>query len=215
MPDPIGTGNIIVIKILIATILVIAGLWWWKGSSNPLPIYTPPSMPTTSLSVNPAPNISGWKMYENIRYSYAIKYPPNWFIDISHSEEDFSERGPIENRDWIGGDITWSNIDLSNQKEPPSNLQAITLLVYKTDNQTTLDDFIKTKNWSYYKKQDVKIDGVNGLLIFTKNPENLNEVSKTVLFKTGGNIFHLSGGNISNNTSVIMEEMLFTFRFIK
>ena len=74
-----------------------------------------PTQATNALKPDPTPTptpadpTANWKVYSNIRYAYTIKYPTNWFMDTTYSENDFTQRGSVEDNEFIGGDTGFSN----------------------------------------------------------------------------------------------------------
>lgn len=85
----------------------------------------------TTDSEQPIDIIAEWKTYKNARYAYEIKHPEILKIDTTNAEKDFTIRGP--EKELIGGDVNWS--------------ESIFLMVYKIDEGTSIENFIKEKHY--------------------------------------------------------------------
>lgn len=56
-------------------------------------------------------------------------------MDTTYSENDFTQRGPVEYNDFIGGDTTWSNYLSQNPRDYnlkvfPSDIARVDLKIY-------------------------------------------------------------------------------------
>lgn len=110
---------------------------------------------------------SGWQEYKTEKYDYTIKYPKNWYLDGEYSNKDFSLRGPVNDRDYIGGDTIFSNYKNPrnfNKANTPKDLRQVSLLVYKFDKSKTIVDFYNSKNYSA-RYDKVIINGQEALKI--------------------------------------------------
>lgn len=146
------------------------------------------------------------KTYQNIKYNYSIKYPSDWYVDTTYSEKEFTLRGPVEDSNFIGGDTTWSNYKNPSQYNPgtmPSDLQSVGLLVYKTDSNMILSDFVKIKHFAYSDLSDITINGINGFVL-KGGPES--QGSTSVLLKVEDKVFHFN-----SKSEVLMNQMIKTF----
>jgi len=87
-------------------------------------------------------------IYENKRYNYQITYPRNWYILKEVAENDFSERWELKNLVWW--DLTISNYNMIEKSKdwpysPQKNEVSIDLVVFKINNNTTIEDFMISK----------------------------------------------------------------------
>src|SRR5687767_3084044 len=92
--------SVVVWVVLIA--IIGAGLFWLMSSKQA-------KAPATTFEAVSEGETDDWKMYTNTRYGYSIKYPPDWYVDTQYSENDFTQRGPVDDNEFIGGDTVWSN----------------------------------------------------------------------------------------------------------
>jgi hypothetical protein len=102
-----------------------------------------------SFEVKVVDETADWKIYKNTRYNYSIKYPSNWYVNTANSESDFTQRGAIEDKEFIGGDTyfsNYSNIESFNMDNTPKDLFSISLMINKVQKSISIDDFIMT-NW--------------------------------------------------------------------
>ncbi len=183
------------------------------------PVVTPAtnntSTPQNIATSTEADSITNRKTYTNTRYAYTIKYPSNWFVDTSHSESDFTARGPAESSDLIGGDTFWSNYENPGQYDLgtlPRDFAAVYLFVYKADAQITLDKFIDSKRYPYIKRENATMNGQSAVRLTFENPENPNETGIAVLFKANNKTFNFSYARNSALSVTVMDEMLKTFK---
>ncbi|MDD3284160.1 MAG: hypothetical protein PHZ07_01035 [Patescibacteria group bacterium] len=146
------------------------------------------------------------KTYQNIKYSYSVKYPSNWYVDATYSEKDFTLRGPVEDNNFIGGDTTWSNYKNPSQYNPgnmPSDLQSVNLLIYKTDSNIILNDFVKIKHFAYSDLSNITINGISGFVL-KGNSESQGLTG--VLLKVEDKVFYFN-----SKSEVLMNQMIKTF----
>lgn len=206
--------NYIIGSIILVLILVGATIYFTVGKKSELtnnqPVVTNNTNNITNQT-NPAPigPTANWKTYSNTRYAYTIKYPTSWFVDTTYSENDFT----LRESDIIGGDTIWSNYQNPNQYDlgtVPSDLEAVFLLIYKTDAQTTLDTFINLKNFLYSNKESVNINGLSGIRLTNDLKNGLT--SKIVLLKAGNNVFDFSHSINSARSATVMDQMLQNFQ---
>ncbi|MDE2233809.1 MAG: PKD domain-containing protein, partial [Patescibacteria group bacterium] len=87
---------------VIATLIIGSGIYVYEKNKQPSPAGQS-GTPDTSLA-----NTNGWKTYNNAAYNYSIKYPANWYINTTYSNQDFTPRGPSPST-YIGGDTSISN----------------------------------------------------------------------------------------------------------
>jgi len=108
----------------------------------------PPASPDNgqpNLPVSGEEEQISWKDYNNQKYGYSLKYPQGWYLDISRAENDFSQN--------IGGEIILSNKEtplsyFEADKQAPSDLITMTLIVYQVSSQTSVEQFIKDKKYT-------------------------------------------------------------------
>lgn len=215
MTDQKGSAKVALLVVLVVVMAVVLVYFVFLKKPGGVAV-SPTPTPVATKTATPTPDeTANWKTYNNTRYAYTVKYPTNWFVDTTYSENDFTQRGPVEDNDFIGGDTTWSNYQNPGQYDLgtiPSDFTAVYLLIYKTDTQTTLDSFINLKRFSYSKKENVNINGVSGIRLITKNPENSSATSKIVLLKVGNKVFDFSYARNSAKSATVMDQMLQNFR---
>ncbi|MBI5732215.1 MAG: hypothetical protein HY982_02545 [Candidatus Magasanikbacteria bacterium] len=155
-----GFANIILVVVIVILVGAVGYFAFVKKSEpvaqqpTPTPIQvtnTPKSNPTPTPT--PADPTANWKVYSNTRYAYTIKYPTNWFADTTYSENDFTQRGPAEDNEFIGGDTGFSNYPNAsgyNMENPaPSDLYSVSLMVYRVASNISYDQFISSKHFGY------------------------------------------------------------------
>lgn len=197
-----------ILVVVIVVLLGTVGYFAFVKKTEPV-AQQPTSTPT------PTDPTANWKIYSNTRYAYTIKYPNGWFADTTYSENDFTQRGPLKDNDFIGGDTTWSNYKNPGQYDLgsiPSDFAAVYLLIYKTDSNTTLDSFINLKHFSYSKKENVNINGVSGIRLTASDLENPSRISKTILLKADNKVFNFSYARNSARSATVMNQMLQNFK---
>mgnify|MGYP001592004221 CR=1 FL=1 len=208
---------------LIIIIVVIAGAVGYfvlMNKSTPITQQPMPTPATTQIKTStpkptPKDETANWKTYSNDRYRYTLKYPNNWYTDTTYSENDFTQRGPLEDNDLIGGDTTWSNYQNLGQYDLgtiPSDFAAVYLLIYKIDSKTTLDGFIDLKHFAYSKKENININGTSGIRLTAKDPENSDIIYKIVLLKAGNTVFDFSYARNSVESAMVMDQMINNFK---
>src|SRR3989338_1352247 len=209
-----------IIDLLILVVVLIGAVAYLAIGKKPESI-TQQSTPTstqTNTPVSPAPALkdetANWKTYNNARYSYTIKYPSDWYVETTYSENDFTQRGPVGDNDFIGGDTIWSNYQNPRQYDlctiPPDSAEVF-LLIYRTDSQAALDSFISSRGYVYFKKENVNINGVVGIRLTIEDPENPSAISTIVLLKAGNNVFKFSYARNSAKSAIVMDQMLQNF----
>lgn len=164
-----------------------------------------------------------WKTYSNDRYNYSIKYPSNWFVDTTHSEDDFTSRG--EDKELIGGDTMVSNFSKPGDYDAdnvPSDLQVVSLMVYKVDPSISYDSFMSTPTRTFMgNKESIKFDGLDAIKI-SGNTKQMNDAPSNaviILVKDGQNMFVLNynipaqGSN--SDTLNTLEGVVNSFKLVK
>lgn len=121
----------------------------------------------TAVQDTQSDKIDDWKTYSNTRYSYTIKYPSNWYVDTKFSENGFTQRGPVEDNEFMGGDTHFNNYpNLSgyNRENPaPKDSLSVTLIIYKISPDITYDQFISTEHYGYDKKENITVNGIRAV----------------------------------------------------
>lgn len=161
-------------------------------------------------------DVSIWKTYRTRRYGYEIKYPYDWYVDTTYSESDFTQRGPMEDGEFIGGDTIWSNYQNPNQYTAatiPSDFQAVFLSIYKVNEETPLLD--PRENLYIVWKEYINIDGIDGIKVFIQNRENSREVLMIIKLKVRDTIFSFRHARWSVASEKILEKMIKTLKLRK
>lgn len=158
-----------------------------------------------------------WPTYQNIRYQYSINYPTGWFVDTTYSEDDFTQRGPVEDNEYIGGDTSWSNYQNTRQYNPgtvPADLKAVNLLIYKVQASSTLDEFISAKRYDYKNINQTSINGLVAMeLSGSDNPENYGDaVPRVIMIKSQDKVFVFSPAYGAKESGEFMNQMVKTFK---
>ncbi len=77
-------NHVMLLGVALAALLAIDGLFFWHldmpRSSTKLPMVQTPTAIRTQ-------DISAWKVYENTKYHYRLKYPPSGFVQKQAEEE--------------------------------------------------------------------------------------------------------------------------------
>lgn len=181
---------------------------------QPAPISAPAVQQAQSMS----DKTKGWNTYTNNRYGYTISYPSNWFADTTSSEEPVAKRGgPGDaNAEFLGGDTSWSNYKGSFDLESvPEDIQTIFLMISRQDNATTLDEYLKAKNFDFTNKETVQINGITGVRISGGSPDaSGQDVEHIILMKNGlFFIFSNGAGKKSADARDVLETMISTLKF--
>lgn len=162
---------------------------------------------------------ASWKTYSNARYSYTIKYPTNWYIDTTNSENDFRQRGPAGNSDFIGGDTNFANYPNASsygiENIAPKDLFFVSFMIYKITPDITYDQFISSKHFGYNKKENIAINGVSAIKLTgfpypADNPE-LTVVNILVKVENKMFVFNYSGKPIPQQMKDIAEKIINSF----
>ncbi len=74
---PLGIIIIIVIVFLLGGGILAYQYWWLPKQETP-----PVTQETPPVTVD---ETAGWQTYQNNSEKYAVKYPPNWYLDVSNS----------------------------------------------------------------------------------------------------------------------------------
>lgn len=147
----------------------------------------------------PNAQTADWKTYTNIRYSYTIEYPSNWYTHTANSEKDFTQRGSGGN-DVIGGDTSFSNYreEFNYDNPAPKDLLSVNLMIYKIEPNISYDQFISS--FRYDKKEDISINGISALRLTGVTIDHpVGVIVVNTLVKVGNKmfVFNYSGSPIS------------------
>lgn len=152
----------------------------------------------TSINEN-----ANWKTYSNTRYSYTVKYPTNWYVYTASSENDFTQRGPVEDNEFIGGDTIFSNYsDPSSytlDNPAPEDLFSVNLMIYKITSNILYDQFILSKHFGYDKKESININGISAVQltgVTTDHPSGTTVINTLVKIGDKMFVFNYSGKSI-------------------
>ena len=162
-----------------------------------------------------------WKTYSNIRYSYAIKYPSNWYVNTTYSENNFTRRGRLveDNNVFIGGDTSFTNYpnpssyDMENPA--PKDFYSVNLMVYKIEPTETYDQFTSVHNYfEPKKKESISINGINALRltgVSTDHPVGVTVVNTFVKVDGKMFVFNYSGNPIPQIENDIASKVIGSF----
>ena len=117
---------------------------------------------------------SGWNTYSNTVYDYSIKYPSNWYINTTYSNQDFTPRGPAPS-DYIGGDTSISNYSVSYMEQyqakngdlaEPADYFVISFSFTKIDPAVSLDDYLNNPSFGKpTESEQITLNGITGVKI--------------------------------------------------
>lgn len=207
-------GFIVPLLILIVAVLLVGGgayFYTQNKSENP-PVTKNVTLPQAT-STAPAANqtapvaqtsnsqMTGWKTYTNIHYSYTIEYPSNWYAHTTNSEKDFTQRGP-GGSDIIGGDTSFSNYqeEFSYDNPAPKDLLSVNLMIYKIESNISYDQFISSKGFRADGREDLSINGISALRLMgvtTDHPVGVTVVNTLVKVGNKMFVFNYSGSPVS------------------
>lgn len=161
---------------------------------------------------------TSWQTYSNTRYSYTIKYPSNWYVETTYSEKDFTQRGPVEDNEFIGGDTSFSNYQNSssyNLENPaPKDLYSAGFMIYKTEPAISYDQFISSKHFGYDEKENISINGISALRLIgvsTDHPVGVTVVNTLVKVGNKMFVFNYSGSPIPQQEKDIVKKIINSF----
>jgi len=171
-----------------------------------------------SQLVAPAANVvqqvdetTNWQTHKDEKNSYEIKYPKNWFVDNKNSKQEITY---------------WSNYEDATSYVPgverPNDLQVLSLQIFKSSINDTLDDFLIKNKFPFGQKERFDINGANeGVrLVFINMEDGKVEYLENILIKTSDEVFVFSnsGGANSEEAKIsksILDKMISTFKFTK
>jgi len=153
---------------------------------------------------------AGWESYDNKRYGYQMRFPANWYADITYAENDFTQASNV------GGQITFSNYpdiskyDYSNPS--PSDLFILFMRVEKIDPKNNYDQL--SRDFGFNMKEFIVIneqEGVRLAGISSDHPVGVMVVN--TLFKQGDKmfVFNYSGNSISQSAKDIADKIIKSF----
>lgn len=168
---------------------------------------------------------SDWKTYRNEVYGYSIQHPNEWYVDARFSDQDFSQRGPKEDSDFMGGDTLISNypdaygFNLGNR---PLDIKEISLVVFKIHPSTSYDQFKYGHVEGDEKKSYIEVNGDTAYRIERTNIDHPVGVKVVTTFiKRDGHMFLLTYSynpkfDLSKDDGLnIYEKVVDSIRFIR
>ncbi len=216
-----GFANIILVIVIVVLIGAVGYFAFVKKSEPVAQQSTPtPTQMNTPVSPTPTPKdeTANWKIYNNTRYSYTVKYPSNWYVDTTYSENDFTQRGPVEDNEFIGGDTGFSNYPNAssyNMENPaPKDLYSVSLMIYKVASGISYDQFISSKHFGYDKKENITINGVSAVRltgVTTDHPVGVTVVNTLVKVENKMFVFNYSGSPIPQQMKDIANKIINSF----
>lgn len=158
----------------------------------------------------------GWKLYQkyfakvtynNARYGYSLKYPKSWTVNSSRAEKDFT--------DGAGGELNLSNypnpLDQLEFENLPTDLETMTVAVYKINATTTAEQFIIEKIVGFlpsFSQRDVTFAGLDGKQLIYVLPADKKEILSIQTFlKKDTNMFVFSFNAFKPENSKIQESV--------
>lgn len=184
---------------------------------------TEQSLTDAQTAATVAGETADWKTYTNSRYGYSIKYPENWHVNSTSSEEDFSKRGSEDTGGikYIGGDTYWSNYAKFDYAldEVPSDQQLVSMLIRKTD--LSLDDYFNStynnSNLETSNKRSATISGKSVIRFIATSiadqPVGLKTSFALIKLDNSIMVFNYSANSINDMTdtfSTMVSSITFT-----
>jgi hypothetical protein len=217
-----GFANIILVVVIVVILVGAVGYFAFVKKSEPVAQQQTPTYSQTKTPVSAAPTpkdeIANWKTYSSARYSYTIGYPSNWYIDTTYSQKDFTQRGPVEDNEFIGGDTGFSNYPNApsyNMENPaPKDLYSVGFMIYKIEPNISYDQFISSKHFGYDKKESISINGISVLRltgVSTDNPVGVTVVNTLVKVGNKMFVFNYSGSPIPQQEKDIANKIINSF----
>jgi hypothetical protein len=216
-----------VLLVLIVLIIVAGGVFVWNKKMNQ-------EVPKNSLKeeVKTAENTdtnnvdtSDWKTYRNEKYGYSMRYPKGWYVDDRFANQDFSQRGPKEDAELMGGDTLFSNYSDAynfNLGNRPLDIKQLSLVVFRIDPNISYDQFKYGYVEGDEKRSFLEINGEMAYKIERTNTDHPVGVKVvTILLKKGNEMFLLAytydpnGTQIQSDTLSTYEKMIESFGLVR
>ncbi len=146
-----------------------------------------------------------WKTLANAQYGYTLGYPSDWIIKTTYAEKGFTPRGLGENRDYIGGEVSWKS---------PEGSQ-LNLAVYQIKPDMAYDKFIGVHDLKSGDKRDIRINGVGAVRLVWANPDGKTTARSMTLVKKDDKMFVFDltdNGSISPSEKATAEKLVESFR---
>jgi len=189
---------------VVAIILVVCLGWFFLGK-----IKKPNQVPAETAQIeykNPkaenAENYSQWKVYENKKYGYSLKYPDNWKIFSDEAENE--------------GAVFWSNKDNINytDESKPDDFHLLGLLIYEKAD-VDLNEYADLLGFSPETGvQSIPFESSNlvGKEFFSVGATE-NEPRSAIIFKNEKRFFVFHLGFIGDDAETLktMEEIVGSF----
>lgn len=163
---------------------------------------------------------SEWKIYENKKYGYSLKYPADWNIFSDEGESDFSEINLEENQlVKQGGAVFWSNKDSIDymQESKPEDFRLLGLLIYEKSD-IDLNQYANLLGFNVEmgtQSIPFEADNLVGKEFFSVGATE-NEPRSAIIFKDENRFFVFHLGFVGSNTETLktMEEIVGSFHNI-
>ena len=172
----------------------------------------------SNSSIVPNQTNTDWQTYNNKQYSYTIEYPSDWYVDTTYSEKDFSQRGPKENNEFIGGDTSFSNyknLSSYNMDNPaPKDLYSVNLMIYKVDTNISYSQFVSSTHFGYDTKDNISINGISAVKltgVSTDHPVGTTVINTLVKVGNKMFVFNYSGSPIPQQEKDIADKIISSF----
>lgn len=156
-----------------------------------------------------------WKTYTNTRYGYSIKYPNNWHVNSSVSENAFTARG---GGDSIGGDTSWSNyskFDYSLDTQP-ADYQLVMLLIHESNSSlaTFFTEIYDNSSNTISDKTTSTVGGKEVIQATIEPSDASGPITSKALIKTSSGIMVFSyTHNSTNNETAKFKLMIGSLSF--
>ncbi|SRR3989344_418100 len=196
-----GFANI-VLPVVIVAIIAVGGYFVFVKKSEPVT-----QQPTTALPKNETVN---WKIYQNNKYGFELKYPENFYIT---QEGLWGEEGSIDSQFYV---------DLSEYKVAPERAsRGIRIVIgnFSGDFQKYVEEMIKdsiesandtfsaSDSINNVVRSEIKINNIIGYKV-----EGITGFGYyNIYFTKNGKIFSINNG-IDDN---LFKKILSTFKFIQ
>ena len=213
------TKKKIVIIIVGAVVLVILffGIWKKFSAKNNLKQQPTVAVEYKNPKAGNADAYSQWQTYDNKKYAFQMKYPPDWHVFSDDAEVNLTERKLNGETIKQGGSLFFSNKDNLDytQESKPADFHLLGLMVYEKPN-TTLDDFAKLLGFTEATGTQSLVFQANNLTgqEYTSVGATDSEPRVAIIFKNNDTfyVFHLEFTGGDQNVLKSMEEIVGTLQ---